>query len=191
MTSNVFDIQRAAVDELERRELSHPDSNETTRSARKGPEIGSTGLKVFGGIITEEHNKAWQQPELYITVDKMRKGDATVASILLAITLPILATEVRVDAKTPDGSKPDPIVQEAAEFIQYNLFSGEVMTRDFLSLLRETMLFLAYGGLRHRGDTTEGLPEVDHWPVFGHDELAEDGPTPPTHYHRVAHRSQW
>ena len=144
-TDNVVDIRRAAVDELERRELSHPDSNLTTRSARKGPEIGSTGLKVFGGIVTEEHNTAWQQPELYTTVDKMRKGDATIASILLAITLPILATEVYVDAKSLDGSEADPIVEEAAEFIRYNLFSGEVMTRDFLSTLRETMLFLAYG----------------------------------------------
>ena len=150
MTTNVVDIRSLAITELDRRAVDSEArvkslESETLRTARPGPEIGSTGLKVFGGIITEEHNTAWAPPDLYTTVDKMRKGDGTVASILLAITLPILATEIHIDAKNLDGSKPDDIVEEAAEFIRYNLFSGEAMTRDWPSMLREAMLFLAYG----------------------------------------------
>lgn len=145
--ATVTDIRTAALNELNRRTLEARQlESATSTSARQGPEIGGTGLKVFGGVINEEHNREWMAPKLYETVDKMRKGDATVAATMLAIKLPILATEVHVEAKAgPNGEKPDPIVEEAAEFIHYSLFSGEVMTQDWRNLLRETMLYLDYG----------------------------------------------
>lgn len=138
------EVKHAAITELRLRDATELESA-TTQESKAGPEIGGTGLKVFGGVITEEHNRDWQDTRLYTTVDKMRKGDATIASILLAVTLPVLATEVHVESKGPKDEKPDPIVDEAAEFITDVLFSGEIMTQDWNSILRETMLFLAYG----------------------------------------------
>jgi hypothetical protein len=139
-----MDIRRAAAEELERRDRIELESR-LTKDARVGPEIGSTGLKVFGGVITEEHNRSWQPPTLYTTVDKMRKGDATCAAVLLSMVLPVMATEVYVEAKRADDSDPDPIVKEAAELVTENLFSGDMMTQDWHTLIREAMLYLAYG----------------------------------------------
>lgn len=117
-----------------------------TDTANRKLEVGSTGLKVFSGVITEDHNREWQSPQIYDLVDRMRKGDSTCAAVLLAIVLPVLSTEVRVEAKAgTDEGKPDPVVEEAAEFVHDVLFGGDVMVRPWRAFLREALLYLAYG----------------------------------------------
>ncbi len=126
-------------------EREHADA--TTRTPRTGVEIGSTGLEVFSGFLTGdivEHNKDWQDKERYKVVDRMRRGDATCAAVLAAVTLPIVSTEFHVDAK--EGSKdekPDPVVEEAADFISAQLFDNDNFS--WQQALREWMLYLAYG----------------------------------------------
>lgn len=114
---------------------------------RRPLEVGYTGLQVFGNVITGdivEHNRDWMGKRRYQNVDKMRKGDATCAATLMAVTLPIASTEVIVEAKEgSDGRKPDPIVKEAADFIYHALF--ENMAEAWNIWIREALLFLAYG----------------------------------------------
>ncbi len=114
---------------------------------RRPIEIGLTGLEVFGSIISGdivEHNREWYGKQRFKIVDRMRKGDATCAATLMAISLPIISTDVVVETREgADGHKPDPIVQEAADFIYYNLFEG--MKESWNAWLREAFLYLAYG----------------------------------------------
>ena len=154
MTSQaeVIDIRSAAFRELARRaddaerQLAEQPS---TPSIKSGPEIGSTGLEVFGGIISgdlADHHTDWQGERLYRTVDRMRRGDATCAATFLSIVLPILAAKVTVEAREgPDGAQPDSGVKEAAEFIHDNLMSGEMLNVSWQSLLREACLYMGYG----------------------------------------------
>lgn len=145
MSTDIVDIRGAAARELVERTQQASSKGEVPSGL--GMEVGGTGLKVFGGIITEDHNTTWQAPGMYTIVDKMRRGDSTCAAVLLSIVLPILATDVHIDARlgADRGKSPDPIVQEAADFVEANLFSGEMMKRGWRPLLREVLLYLAYG----------------------------------------------
>lgn len=135
-----------ALTELTRRD-SERNLEIVKRQPRPGIEVGSTGLEVFSGVISGdliEHNNDWKDKERYTTVDKMRKGDATCAAVLAAVSLPIVATEFHIDSKTGAmDERPDPVVQEAADFISEQLFHNRNFS--FQAWLRETMLFLAYG----------------------------------------------
>lgn len=119
----------------------------TKARGRRPVEVGFTGLEVFGGTITGdfvEHNVDWWGRNRYLIPDKMRKGDATCAATLMAIVLPIVSTDAVLQTKTgADSHKPDPVVREAADFIEHLLF--DVMERSWDSWLREVFLFLAYG----------------------------------------------
>ena len=135
----------------ERQLALHPESHNTSHIRKRGrrkTEIGYTGLEVFSSIITGElveHNVDWFDKKRYKIVDRMRKGDATCAATLMAIVLPIISTEVVIEAREgAAGDKPDPIVQEVADFLHYVLF--EQMERSWGSWLREALtLYLAYG----------------------------------------------
>lgn len=142
-------IEKSSLISLAERDATTAKSRDL-KGVRAGPEVGSTGLEVFGGIITgdlAEHNKAWQGAELYKTVDRMRRGDSTVAATWLSIVLPILSTEVHIEAKKGlKMEKPDPIVEEAAEFVHENIFGNfRFLERSWQSLLREMLLYLPYG----------------------------------------------
>ena len=148
--AEVTDIRTVAIRELakrasEERQLADSDN---PASVRVGPEVGSTGLEVFGGIISgdlADHHVDWQGSKLYRTVDRMRRGDATCAATFYSIVLPILAAHVDVEAREgPDGAKPDSRVVEAAEFIHDNLF-GDMLDVSWQQLLRESLLYMAYG----------------------------------------------
>lgn len=143
------DIRKINVSEPsdEPRELDlHPESHR--RRGRRKVEIGYTGLEVFSSIITGElveHNVDWFDKKRYQIVDRMRKGDATCAATLMAIVLPIISTEVIIESREgAAGVKPDPIVQEAADFLHFVLF--EQMERSWGGWLREALtLYLGYG----------------------------------------------
>jgi hypothetical protein len=128
------------------RRLAVADTPKTPRG-RRPAEIGYTGLEVFGGMITgdlTEHNRDWIGRERFKLADRMRKGDATCAATLMAISLPICSTEITVETREgADGRKPDPIVQEAADFIYWNLF--ESMEESWNQWLKECFLYMAYG----------------------------------------------
>lgn len=114
---------------------------------RKPVEVGYTGLQVFSGMITgdtAEHNRDWIGKNRYKWPDRMRKGDATCAATLAALTLPVVSTDVELETRQgSDSHQPDPIVKEAADFIYQNLF--DQMPRSWTSWLREVFLYQAYG----------------------------------------------
>lgn len=138
-------LELAKRDSKRRRELVEAEVN---KIGRRGVEIGATGLEVFGGIISGnlvEHNNDWLDQQRYTTVDLMRRGDATVAATLASITLPILATEAHVVAKTGSGDDAaDPEVEKVADFINDQLFGGG-MDQSWETFLRECLLHQAYG----------------------------------------------
>ena len=140
----------AAILELAKRDSQarKREINPKPSGAPRGPEIGATGLEVFGGIISGDivdHNADWMDQKRFETVDFMRRGDSTVAATLAAITLPILATEAHVVAKKGSSdAEPDPVVKEAADFVNEQLFGGG-MDRSWQSFLREAQLYQAYG----------------------------------------------
>ena len=117
------------------------------RRGRRPAQIGYTGLEVFGSVLTGEiveHNREWFGKNRFKIVDRMRKGDATCAATLMSIALPIVSTDVIIETRQgADVHKPDPIVQEAADFVYANLF--EHMEESWNSFLREAFLFMAYG----------------------------------------------
>lgn len=114
---------------------------------RRPIEVGHTGLEVFSGIITGdsvEHNRDWIGKGRYKWPDRMRKGDATCAATLAALALPVVSTDVEIETRQgADSHRPDPIVKEAADFINQNLF--DQMSRSWYSWLREVFLYQAYG----------------------------------------------
>jgi hypothetical protein len=74
----------------------------------------------------------------------MRRGDATCAAVLAAVSLPIVSTEFHVDAKEgATDRKPDAVMQEVADFIAGQLFDNNDWS--WQQWLREVMLYLAYG----------------------------------------------
>lgn len=139
-------LELAKRDSQERRRLVEAEGVDLSK--RKAPEIGATGLEVFGGMITGDivdHNRDWLDQKRFETVDHMRRGDSTVAATLASITLPILATEAHVVAKVgTDEETPDPEVQKVADFVNEQLFGGG-MDKSWQSFLREAMLYQAYG----------------------------------------------
>jgi hypothetical protein len=136
-----------AVEELNRRSLSEQ-AEQSAKRIRPKAEVGGTGLEVFGGVIggkLADYQQEWLPPRLYDTADKMRRGDATCHATLLACTLPVLNTEIQVLGRPPRHVKEDSAVEEAAEFLRWMLYSGE-MRRTWKVWLREcVMLGLAYG----------------------------------------------
>lgn len=132
------DIRQLAVSEATRRQATR---------GRPPMEVGYTGLQVFGGFITGdfvEHNRDWIGKKRFEVVDRMRKGDGTCAATLQALILPIVSTGTVIEAREGvSASRPDPIVQEAADFVQYALY--EYMDRSWNDWLREAFLYLAYG----------------------------------------------
>jgi phage gp29-like protein len=68
----------------------------------------------------------------------MRRSDATVQALELAITLPIRATDWDVQPASDD-----PTAKEAADLVYDNLFGG--MTHTFDDFLRDALLALFYG----------------------------------------------
>lgn len=103
-------------------------------------EIGSTGTKIFSGIIdSDEYNPDLKPPRLYDTIDQMRKADAQVRSTLVAAIWPVLMAPWFV---VPGGSEPEQV--EQAKFAHQALFNCS--KTSFRSFLRQAMtLYLSFG----------------------------------------------
>ena len=84
-------------------------------------EIGSTGTKIFSGIIDEEFNPNLRSLEAVKVYDRMRKSDAQVFSSLQAVKLPLLSATWYIEpAKGDDINETE--AQDQADFITKNLF---------------------------------------------------------------------
>lgn len=101
-------------------------------------EMGRSGTYIFNGIITqEEYNGDLVRTAALAIYDQMRRGDGTVAAVLLACKLPILSATWSIEAAS-DNAKD----QAIAEFISRELFGRKVMFNDFQ---REALNFFDFG----------------------------------------------
>lgn len=109
------------------------------RPKDKFVEIGTTGLRHWGGILDEEFLRELRGPQGVKVYKEMSKNDAIVGASLFAYTT--LAREVtfRIDAAPDSGRKGE----EIAEFINGALF--EDMNLSWRDLLGELFSFLTYG----------------------------------------------
>lgn len=101
-------------------------------------ELGRSGTYIFNGIITqEEYNGDLIRTAALSIYDQMRRGDGTVAAVLLACKLPILSATWSIEAAS-DNAKD----QAIAEFISRELFGRNLMFNDFQ---REALNFFDFG----------------------------------------------
>jgi phage gp29-like protein len=104
-------------------------------------ELGFGGSGV-GYILTnlgaDEYLPELSFPKCIQVYTRMRRSDATVQALELAITLPIRATDWDVQPASDD-----PTAKEAADLVYDNLFGG--MTHTFDDFLRDALLALFYG----------------------------------------------
>jgi phage gp29-like protein len=104
-------------------------------------ELGFGGSGV-GYILTnlgaDEYLPELSFPRSIAVYTRMRRSDATVQALELAITLPIQATDWDVQPASDD-----PTAKEATDLVYDNLFGG--MTHTFDDFLRDALLALFYG----------------------------------------------
>jgi phage gp29-like protein len=104
-------------------------------------ELGFGGSGV-GYLLTnlgaDEYLPELSFPRSISVYTRMRRSDATVQALELAITLPIRATDWDVQPASDD-----PTAKEAADLVYDNLFGG--MTHTFDDFLRDALLALFYG----------------------------------------------
>ncbi|MCS7187447.1 MAG: DUF935 family protein [Armatimonadota bacterium] len=101
--------------------------------------FGGYGLgALLSNLAADEYLPKLSFPNNISVYTQMRRSDATVQTLELAITLPIRATDWRIDPASDS-----PSAREAADLIESNLFGG--MTITFDDFLREALLALFYG----------------------------------------------
>jgi phage gp29-like protein len=107
-------------------------------------EIGATGTPIFSGFLRElgEYNPDLSWPTAYMVYERMRRSDAQVAATLWASKLPIRGGEWMV--QPPEDA--NAIEQEATEFIEQEMFDGEI---DFDGVLENALLMFDFGAAMH------------------------------------------
>jgi phage gp29-like protein len=101
--------------------------------------FGGTGVGyLLTNLGADEYLPELSFPRSITVYTRMRRSDATVQALELAITLPIRATDWDVQPASDD-----PTAKEAADLVYDNLFGG--MTHTFDDFLRDALLALFYG----------------------------------------------
>jgi len=118
--------------------LPNPDLDRVKPGREIIGEVGGTGTYIFGGYLAQQDYNTDLIGRSRIDIyDQMRKGDATVRAIILAIMLPLMSANWYIQ-EASDNSKDI----AAAEHIEDQLFNGH---RSWTSFLREALLYLVYG----------------------------------------------
>lgn len=102
-------------------------------------EVGTSGLKAWGGILDEEFLRELRGPSGVRIYREMAKNDPVVGASLFAYTMLGKEVSFRVDSARPGDLKAD----EVAEFIRGALFDD--MSLSWRDLLGEIFSFLTYG----------------------------------------------
>ena len=104
---------------------------------------GATGTKIFDGVIDEEYNRELSGQKGMDTYDKMRRSDAQVSAILLAMELPIRSAYWYIDPAKDENDEVADFDKEVADFVQEALF--EKLQDGFDNKLREILTMLPFG----------------------------------------------
>jgi phage gp29-like protein len=101
--------------------------------------FGGSGIGyLLTNLGADEYLPELSFPRSIAVYTRMRRSDATVQALELAITLPIRATDWDVRPASDD-----PTAKEATDLVYDNLFGG--MTHTFDDFLRDALLALFYG----------------------------------------------
>jgi len=112
---------------------------ERSRVMREELGFGGTGVGfLLSNLGADEYLPELSFPNNIAIYTRMRRSDATIQALELAITLPIRATDWTVEPASDSAA-----AQEAADLVESNLFGG--MTHTFDDFLRDALLALFYG----------------------------------------------
>lgn len=102
-----------------------------------GVELGYTGLKQFGGWISEEFLRKLEGPRAAKIYREMSDNDSTIGAILFAVEMLLRNVKWTVEPFSDDLNH-----VEQAEFVESNLYD---MSNSWENTIAEIVSFLAYG----------------------------------------------
>ena len=125
--------------------------------------IGTTGTDIISGFITEEQLPEMSTPyERAMVMDKMRRSDSTVATLLRGLELPLKRALYSVE---PAGQ--DPLDLETAEFVKHALFTAP--SKPWSTFMAEALRLFQFGNTAF-----EMVHKVEDWTYT---PAAEEGDT--------------
>ncbi len=83
---------------------------------------GMAGTNIIDGYLEEEYNPQLTGRKGMETFDKMRRSDAQVSAVLLAMELPIRNAFWDIEPAKNEENEVTPEYQEQADFVKENLF---------------------------------------------------------------------
>lgn len=105
-------------------------------------EVGDAWNFKMGGVFYDEYNTELQGLAGITKYEEMRSGDSTIAAVLLAMELPIRATDWKIEPGTTNGEVTEKD-QEIADFVNKALF--DKMEVSFDDYLRQALTMLPFG----------------------------------------------
>src|SRR6266852_6057017 len=115
----------------------YPDGR--ANAAQQTTEVGGSGTFNFGGFIRgEDFNPEMDSLTAVKNLDIMRRSDAQTNAAIQVITQPIRSAD-----KSVDPAEETALDKEVADFVQWNLTSGENLVWD--DFLRQALLMLVFG----------------------------------------------
>jgi hypothetical protein len=124
--------------------LGHITQEEDPNDIRVRRERGVAGNEVWGGsIIWKDYNPLMTGPSFFDTVDKMRKGDGSVAAVMKLIKLPFLRTTWNIVPANPTTTdNQDKLI---ADTCHAKLIDMDAMHNTWDERLRDILLMFDYG----------------------------------------------
>jgi hypothetical protein len=129
------------IDKLRNRLGQRPEESATPEKAAHFAEMGSTGLRQVGGVLTEEWHPRLHGEQGIRTYREMSEGDPTVGAILFAIEMLVRQVHWGVE---PAGTEERDI--ENAAFLESCMND---MDRPWTSFISEVLTMLTYGWSVH------------------------------------------
>lgn len=124
--------------------LFHQGEEEDPSDIRVRKEHGATGTEMWGGSIRwVDYNPAMTGPQFFDTIDKMRRGDGSIAAVMKLIKLPFLRATWKIMTHDPDDN--DPQNRLIAEVCQHKLLDIDAMQNTWDERLRDILLMFDYG----------------------------------------------
>lgn len=105
--------------------------------------VGMSGTKMLEGVIAEEYNQELAGPSGMEVYDKMRRSDAQISAVLMAMELPIRSGFWSIDPARNEDDEVDEADQEIADFIDEAIFSK--LKDGWDNKLREILTMFAFG----------------------------------------------
>ena len=120
---------------------------------------GATGTPIVSGFVTDlqEYNPILRGRPAFATYEQMRRSDADVAALLMAMKLPIRSAEASIIPAEDKPGGPSSLSKEIAEFVEDNLFGGleyenalgMKSSQRFESVIENALLMIDFGCAGH------------------------------------------